>query len=47
MLKNIMKPESGHTYMTNRNPRNLELLKIAYRPDGYHLNKPGISYWNK
>lgn len=31
----------------NRNPRNLELLRIAYKPSGYHLEKPGRSFWNK
>lgn len=32
---------------TNRNPRNLELLRIAYKPDGFHLEKPGKCYWHK
>lgn len=31
----------------NRNPRNLELLQIAFKPSGYHLEKPGRSFWNK
>ncbi|XP_053687703.1 39S ribosomal protein L18, mitochondrial [Sabethes cyaneus] len=34
-------------YIINRNPRNLERLRIAYRADGYHLEKPGRSYWHK
>lgn len=33
--------------IVNRNPRNLERLRIARKPNGYHLNKPGISYWHK
>lgn len=33
--------------MTNRNPRNLERLRIGYKPDGYRLNKPGLCYWHK
>ncbi|GBP03245.1 39S ribosomal protein L18, mitochondrial [Eumeta japonica] len=33
--------------MTNRNPRNLEKLRIGYKPDGYHLEKPGRSFWHK
>ena len=34
-------------YMVNRNPRNLEKLCIAYKPDGYHLENPGRKFWNK
>jgi len=35
------------TEIVNRNPRNLERLKIARKPSGYHLDKPGRSYWHK
>ncbi|KYB27088.1 large ribosomal subunit protein uL18m [Tribolium castaneum] len=31
----------------NRNPRNLERMRIGYKPDGYHLEKPGRCYWHK
>jgi hypothetical protein len=33
----------------NNNPRNLELMQIARKPEGYALDNPasGISYWNK
>ena len=31
----------------NRNPRNLERLRIAYKPTGYHLEKPGREFWHK
>ncbi|KAL3270681.1 hypothetical protein HHI36_021209 [Cryptolaemus montrouzieri] len=31
----------------NRNPRNLEKLRIGYKPDGYHLEKPGRIFWHK
>ncbi|XP_076282418.1 mitochondrial ribosomal protein L18 isoform X1 [Lasioglossum baleicum] len=31
----------------NRNPRNLERLRIARKPIGYVLEKPGFSYWHK
>ncbi|XP_078039150.1 mitochondrial ribosomal protein L18 isoform X2 [Augochlora pura] len=31
----------------NRNPRNLERLRIARKPIGYVLDKPGHSYWHK
>lgn len=33
--------------LTNRNPRNLERLRIGYKPDGYHVDAPGKSYWHK
>jgi len=33
--------------IVNRNPRNLERLRIARKPDGYHLDTPGHSYWHK
>ncbi|KAJ8916625.1 hypothetical protein NQ315_000270 [Exocentrus adspersus] len=32
---------------TNRNPRNLEKLRIGYKPDGYHVDNPGKRYWHK
>ncbi|KAJ8982585.1 hypothetical protein NQ317_005057 [Molorchus minor] len=32
---------------TNRNPRNLEKLRIGYKPDGFHVDKPGKTYWHK
>ncbi|XP_066255835.1 large ribosomal subunit protein uL18m [Euwallacea similis] len=32
----------------NRNPRNLEKMRIGYKPDGYHVEKPGkYNYWHK
>lgn len=31
----------------NRNPRNLERLRIAYKPIGYHLEAPGREFWHK
>ncbi|XP_059479720.1 large ribosomal subunit protein uL18m [Neocloeon triangulifer] len=33
--------------LNNRNPRNLERLRIAWKPQGYHLEKPGRTYWHK
>lgn len=47
MLLDLVKPEEGATYLTNRNPRNLELMKIAYKPSGYPLEEHGRCYWNK
>lgn len=32
---------------TNRNPRNLERMRIGYKPDGYHIEKPGKNFWHK
>ncbi|XP_052132139.1 39S ribosomal protein L18, mitochondrial [Frankliniella occidentalis] len=31
----------------NRNPRNLELMTIAQKPEGYHLDRFNVSYWHK
>ncbi|XP_043260227.1 39S ribosomal protein L18, mitochondrial [Colletes gigas] len=31
----------------NRNPRNLERLRIAWKPIGYTLEKPGFAFWHK
>lgn len=46
-LKKISLPKDDAVYMINRNPRNLEKLRIGYKPDGYHLEKPGRSFWHK
>ncbi|XP_011876794.1 PREDICTED: 39S ribosomal protein L18, mitochondrial [Vollenhovia emeryi] len=35
------------TEIVNRNPRNLERLRIARKPMGYYLNKSGHTYWHK
>jgi hypothetical protein len=35
------------TTFYNRNPRNLERLRIAYKPSGYHLEAPGREFWHK
>ncbi|XP_072752183.1 large ribosomal subunit protein uL18m [Anoplolepis gracilipes] len=35
------------TEVVNRNPRNLERLRIARKPEGYHLEVPGRKYWHK
>ncbi|CAG7722373.1 unnamed protein product [Allacma fusca] len=31
----------------NRNPRNLEKLRIGEKPSGWNLDNPGNCYWNK
>ncbi|XP_063923610.1 large ribosomal subunit protein uL18m [Zophobas morio] len=35
------------TDFVNRNPRNLERMRIGYKPDGYHVEKPGKCFWHK
>ncbi|CAG4932070.1 39S ribosomal protein L18, mitochondrial [Colias croceus] len=35
------------TEFVNRNPRNLERMRIGRKPDGYHLDKPGRKFWHK
>ncbi|XP_015607792.1 39S ribosomal protein L18, mitochondrial [Cephus cinctus] len=35
------------TKVENKNPRNMELLRIARKPVGYQLEKPGRNYWHK
>ncbi|KAH0556502.1 39S ribosomal protein L18, mitochondrial [Cotesia glomerata] len=50
---NIRKIQSNATLVDNcqnvhnRNPRNLEYLRIAHRPHGYHLERKIPSYWHK
>ncbi|XP_055374851.1 39S ribosomal protein L18, mitochondrial [Condylostylus longicornis] len=46
-IQELTKPEAGVVYAYNKNPRNLERLGYAYKPQGYHLEKPGRSYWHK
>ncbi|XP_004533791.1 39S ribosomal protein L18, mitochondrial [Ceratitis capitata] len=45
-IKEINQP-SGEQVLFNRNPRNLERLRIAHKPTGYFLEKPGRSFWHK
>lgn len=45
MLEAVRVPDENAVYMTNRNPRNLEMMKIASRPKGYHLEMPGKLFW--
>ncbi|XP_033227485.1 39S ribosomal protein L18, mitochondrial [Belonocnema kinseyi] len=37
----------GCSNVRNRNPRNLELLRIARKPVGWTLEKPGRQYWHR
>lgn len=46
-IKKTVEPKETETYLTNRNPRNLEFLRIALKPEGYKLDNPGRSFWNK
>lgn len=40
-------PKDGETYLINRNPRNLEKMRIAHKPNGYELDTPGRCFWHK
>jgi hypothetical protein len=33
--------------VTNRNPRNLERMRIGLKPQGFNLETPGKSFWHK
>lgn len=46
-LNAINQIETNQTFLYNQNPKNLEKLKIAYNHDGFHLEKPGKSFYNK
>lgn len=46
-IQEVNKLTEGAKYVFNRNPRNLEKLRIAYKPSGYHLDQPGRSFWHK
>ncbi|XP_065087595.1 large ribosomal subunit protein uL18m [Ochlerotatus camptorhynchus] len=46
-IQELNKCTEGARFIVNRNPRNLERLRVAYRNDGYHLEKPGRNYWHK
>lgn len=47
IIKSVCNYATVAGYVHNRNPRNLEKLTIGYKPDGWHLEKPGRSYWHK
>lgn len=46
-LRDAEKPAADGIFVHNRNPRNLEMMKIAYKPGGYHLERPGRNFWHK
>lgn len=49
-LAETVSPKSTEAYMINRNPRNLEFLRIAYKNRGYELDAPfskDANYWHK
>lgn len=46
-VRDLSKLDTTAKYMVNRNPRNLERLRIAYKPNGYHLERPGRCFWHK
>lgn len=45
-LTQILQPKDNVSFI-NRNPRNLEKLRIALKPSGYHLEKPGREFWHR
>ncbi|CAH2093556.1 unnamed protein product [Euphydryas editha] len=47
LLPKLVRFTSNAPVFVNRNPRNLERMRIARKPDGYHLDKPGRSFWHK
>lgn len=46
-IKKTIQPGEGQKYLINRNPRNLEFLRIARKPEGYQLDIRGRCFWNK
>ncbi|XP_052862310.1 39S ribosomal protein L18, mitochondrial [Anopheles cruzii] len=46
-VQQLSRALDGSSFMTNRNPRNLERLRIARKIDGYHLEKPVRSFWHR
>lgn len=43
-------PKEGEKYVVNRNPRNLEFLRIASKNKGYELDAPftkASNFWHK
>eukprot|EP00095_Tigriopus_kingsejongensis_P008837 snap_masked-scaffold15_size728074-processed-gene-0.1 protein:Tk08837 transcript:snap_masked-scaffold15_size728074-processed-gene-0.1-mRNA-1 annotation:"39s ribosomal protein mitochondrial" len=35
------------THVRNRNPRNLEMMRIGYKPNGFQWERKSREYWNK
>lgn len=49
-ISETVKPLPTETYKINRNPRNLEFLRIAYKNRGYGLDakfSKDANYWHK
>lgn len=49
-IRNTVKAVEGEKYVVNRNPRNLEFLRIAPKPKGYQLDErftKEAGYWHK
>lgn len=38
---------SINPFIYNRNPRNLERLRIAFKPDGFALDNKPSNFWNR
>lgn len=39
--------QSINAIVTNRNPRNLEKLRIARKPVGYYYDNINVEFWHK
>ncbi|XP_058120578.1 large ribosomal subunit protein uL18m [Anopheles ziemanni] len=46
-IRQTNQASNGELCMVNRNPRNLERLRLAYKTDGYHLEKPVRNFWHR
>lgn len=46
-IKKSVEPDPAGQFLINRNPRNLEFMRLADKPMGYRLDNPGRCYWNR
>lgn len=46
-IQKSLEPSPDAKYVVNRNPRNLEFIRIARMNQGYEYDKPGRVFWNK
>ncbi|XP_068086642.1 large ribosomal subunit protein uL18m isoform X1 [Anabrus simplex] len=42
-----LRNDEVNPFVYNHNPRNLERLRVAYKPAGYHLEAKGREFWHK
>jgi hypothetical protein len=46
-IKKSMEPNANDKHLVNRNPRNLEFMRIARMNQGYELEKTKRFFYNK